>query len=185
MDLRLAEESAKLAMEIRECLEASDSRQGPGYAISSDLIERIVEIVGRTLPETAQGEWELAASGLRVLANQERCLKIAYTGEGNLMEERTRGEVLTQKFRRRLAPDLFSPPKALEEVCRALLEGAYCDPALVCTLLASIPLPTLYWSPEQSRSSNGEVSDKRARHHNPMVRVIVFLDQEPVASPQF
>ena len=161
MDLKLAEESAKLAMEIRECLKPSGSGQGRGYAIPSDLIERIVEIIARTLPGTALGEWQLTAAGLRVLANQELGLKIAQTGEGNLLEERTKGEVLTQEFRRRLAPGLFSPPIALEEVCGDLLEGAYCDPALMCTLLTSIPLPTLYWSAEQSRSFNGEVSDLR------------------------
>ena len=185
MDLKLAEESANLAMEIRECLKPSCLGQGRGYAIPSDLIERIVEIVARTLPGISLGEWQLTEAGLRVWANQELCLKIAQTGVGNLLEERTKGEVLTQEFRRRLAPGLFSPPKALEEVCGGLMEGAYCDPALVCTLLTSIPLPTLYWSAEQSRSFNGEVSDIRERRRNPMVRAIVFLDQEPVASPQF
>ena len=185
MDLRLADESAKLAVEIRECLKPGGSGQDRDFSIPGDLIERIIEIVARTVPETSLGEWQLTAAGLRVLANQELCLMIAQTGEGNLLEERAKGEILTQEFRRKLAHGLFSPPKALEKVCGALLEGANCDPVLICTLLTSIPLPTLYWSAEQPRSFHGEVSDIGERRNNPMVRAIVFLDQEPVASPQF
>ena len=127
----------------------------------------------------------MTAADLRVLANQEDCLRIARTGEGNLLEERAKGEVFTQEFRRRLIPDKFSPPRGLEEARRALLEGANCDPDLLCILLESIPLPTLYWSAEQPRSSRGEMSGEPVPRQNPMVRAIVFLDQEPVASPQF
>ena len=104
MDLRLADESAKLAVEIRECLKPGGSGQDRDFAIPGDLIERIIEIVARTLPETPLGEWQLTAAGLRVLANQELCLMIAQTGEGNLLEERAKGRSLRKSFAESLPP---------------------------------------------------------------------------------
>ena len=185
MDLKLADESAQLANEIKGVLKRGSSGQRAGTGIPRDLIERIETIIVSTLPGVSQREWELTAAGLRVLTNQDDCSRIARTGEGNLQEERARGEVFTQEFRRMLSPDLFSLPKGLEQARRALLEGVGCDPALLSTFLESIPLPTLYWSAEQPRPSFGELSEETVPSQNPMVRAIVFLDQEPVASPQF
>ena len=185
LDLKLADESAKLAIEIKAVLKRSGSGQGDAAGVLHDMIERVEDIIRCTSPGMPPKEWELTAAGLRVLASQEDSLRIARTGESDLLEERARGEVFTQEFRRRLSPDLFSPPRVLEEARRGLLEGTNCDAALLCILLASIPLPTLYWSAEQPRPSFGGLSEKPAPRQNPMVRAIVFLDQEPVASPQF
>ena len=185
MDLRLADESAKLAIEIRGVLK----RGGPGNHAAPgslrDMIERVEDVLRRKLPGMASKEWELTAEGLRLLAIQEDCLRIAHTGEGDLLEERARGEVITQEFRRRLFHEAFPLPRGLEDACRGLLQGDNCDPALLCTFLASIPLPTLYWGDEQPRPSFGELREEPVPRQNPMVRAIVFLDQEPVASPQF
>ena len=185
MDLKLADESAKLAIEIKAVLKRSGSGQHDAPGSPRDMIERIEDVLRRTLPRMAPKEWELIAEGLRVLASQEDCLRIAHTEEGDLLKELARGEVFTQEFRRRLSPDLFSLPRSLEEVRRELLEGGNCDPARLCILLASIPLPTLYWGGEQPRPSFGVLSEEPAPRQNPMVRAIVFLDQEPIASPQF
>lgn len=185
LDLRLADESAKLAIEIKGVLKRGGSGPNDAPRPPRDTIERIEDVLRRIPPGMAPKEWELAAEGLRVLANQEDCLSIAHTGEGDLLKERARGEVITQEFRRRLSRELFSLPRGLEEERRGLLEGDNCDPALLCALLASIPLPTLYWGSEQPRPSFGELSEDPAPRQNPIVRAIVFLDQEPVASPQF
>ena len=185
LDLRLADESAELAIEIKAVLKWNGSGRRDAPGLPCDMIERIEDIVRRTLPGMAPKEWELTAAGLRVLANQEDCLRIAQAGGGNLLEERARGEIFTQEFRRRLSTELFSPPRGLGKARQALLESANCDPAILCTLLKSIPLPTLYWGAEQPRPSLGELSEEPASRQNPMVRAIVFLDQEPVASPQF
>ena len=53
MDLKLADESAKLAIEIRAILKRSGSGQGDAAAIPRDLIERIDAIIGCIVPEMA------------------------------------------------------------------------------------------------------------------------------------
>ena len=185
MDLKLADESAKLAIEIKAVLERSGSGWSNDGGDLHDMIERVEAIIRRTPPGMAPTEWELTAAGLRVLASEDDSLRIARTGDGDLLQVRARGEVFTQEFRRRLSADLFSPPRDLEDARRALLEGHSCNLVPLRLLLASIPLRTLYWSAEQPRPSFGGLSEKPAPGQEPMVRAIVFLDQEPVASPQF
>ena len=150
-----------------------------------DLIERVEDIIERTPAEKVPKEWELAAAGLRVLANQATCLDLARTGGGNLLEEQVRGEVLTREFRRRLSRDSLSPSNRLENTRRSLIEDSECDPTNLRALLATIPLPTVYWSAEQSPRRFGELRDEPVARRKAMLRVIVFLDQQPVASPQF
>ena len=179
MDLQQAIESAKLAEDIRAVLTQSDD--APKFPL--EMIERVDAIVRNVPANTPSGDWELMAAGLRVFANLEACRDIALSGQGNLLEERARGEILLGEFRRKLSPDKCSLPNHLEPIRQKLLAGID-DPEDIRGLLASIPLPTLYWSDARSRSSAPEFRSEPSSDQAPMVRMIAFLDQEPVASPQ-
>ncbi len=179
MDLQQANESANLAEDVRAVLRQSDDAP----KIPSGMIERVDVIIQSAAADTPLGEWELAAAGLRVFANLEVCREIALSGEGNLLEERARGEILLEEFRRKLSLEMHSLPNHLEPARQKLL-GGFDDPKDIRSLLASIPLPTLYWSDAQSRPSAPDFIGEPSSDQAPMVRMIAFLDQEPVASPQ-
>ena len=185
MNLNHADDCARLAQNIRATLQPSGADQGEILRLPPDMIDRVEDIIKQTPEGLILKEWELMASGLRVLANRVTCLDIALTGNGNLLEERARGDILTKEFRRRLDPESLSLPNRLGITRQSLFEGNECDPSQVRTLLASIPLPTLYWNDERPLRPFRSSAEEPVTRQEPMLRVIVFLDQEPVASPQF
>ena len=184
MDFRQAHESADLAQDIRAALRQSDDGPNDPPKVPQGMIERVDAIIQSAPADTPLGEWELMAAGLRVFANLETCRKIALSREGNLLEERARGEILLEEFRRKLSPDLYWLPKILAPTRRKLIGGSY-DPTDIRGLLASIPLPTVYWSADPQKLSFGKPETEAVSRQDPIVKVIAFLDQQPVASPQF
>ena len=184
MDLRLADDCANLAEEIRVALQQGNLGQGDAASVLRDITERVDATIARVQPGTETGEWELTAAGLRVLASHEACLHIAQTGVGSLLEERSRGEILAGVLRQKLSSNRATMPKSLEPTCQALAKDIS-NPAQIRALLASIPLPTLYWSKERPSSMLAVGSGESRPSPNQMVRVIAFLDRKPVASPQF
>ena len=186
MDLRLAYDCANLAQEIRGALQSSSLGQSDTASAFRDMIERVDAIIARAQPEVETGQWELMAAGLRVLANHETCLRFAQTGEGNLLEERSRGDILVEDLRQKLSSDQAVIPKRLKPTCGALVDNIR-DHAQIRFLLGSIPLPTLYWGKEQPSPLSAAFRDEASPSSSPnqMVRAIAFLDRQPVASPQF
>ena len=150
MDLRLADDCANLAKEIRVALQQSNLGQSDAASVLRDIIERVDATIARAQPEIETGKWELTAAGLRVLANHETCLRIAQTGVGNLLEERGRGDILAEDLRQKLSSNQATMPKSLEPTCQALVNDIR-DHAQIRSLIASIPLPTLYWSKKTTK----------------------------------
>ena len=184
MDLRLADDSAHLAKEIRDMLQQSDLGRDDALSVFRGIIERVDATIARVHSVIETNEWELMATGLRVLANHETCLRIAQTGEGNLLEERGRGDILSENLRQRLLSNQATMPKSLEPARQALVKDIR-DHAQIRGLLASFPLPTLYWGRERPHPMKVARRGEASPSLNRMVRVIAFLDQQPVASPQF
>ena len=184
MDLRLADDSANLAEEIRVALQQSNLEQGDDASVLRDITERVDATIARAQPGTETSEWELTAAGLRVLASHEACLQIAQTGVGNLLEERGRGDILAEVLRQKLSSNQATMPKSSEPTYQALAKDIS-NPAQIRALLTSIPLPTLYWSKERPSSMSATVRGEASTIPDQMVRVIAFLDRQPVASPQF
>ena len=184
MDLRLADDCAILAQDIRAILQQRSLESGGPASVFRDIIERVDATIARAQPEIEVREWELMATGLRVLANHETCLRIAQTGVGNLLEERSRGDILSENLRQKLSSSQATMPKSLEPTRQVLVKDIS-DHAQIRFLLASIPLPTLYWSKEQPSPKLVAPRGEASPNLNRMVRVIAFLDRQPVASPQF
>ena len=184
MDLRLADDCTNLAKEIRVALQQSNLGQSDTISAFRHIIARADATIARVQPEVETDQWELMAAGLRVLANHETCLRIAQTGVGNLLEERGRGDILAEDLRQKLSSNQAAMPKSLEPTCRALINNIR-DHAQIRSLLGSIPLPTLYWSKEQPSPMLAPFRGEANPSPNQMVRVIAFLDRQPVASPQF
>ena len=153
MDLRLADDCANLAEEIRVALQQGNLGQGDAASVLRDITERVDATIARVQPGTETGEWELTASGLRVLASHEACLQIAQTGVGSLLEERSRGEILAGRSSARSYPrSQATMPKRIGAYVSRRWRSDISNPAQIRALLASIPLPTLYWSKERPSS---------------------------------
>ncbi len=184
MDLQLADDCVNLAEEIRVTMQQGDLGQSGAVSGISGIIKRVDATIARVQPEIETSEWELMATGLRVLANHETCLQIAETGVGNLLEERGRGDILSENLRQKLSSNQATMPKRLESTCKALIKDIG-DYTQIKALLVSIPLPTLYWNKERPNPTLETLKGKTSSSPNRMVRVIAFIDQQPVASPQF
>ena len=123
-------------------------------------------------------------SGLRVLASHVACLTIAQGGEGDLVAERTRCDVLVGELRRLLSSDALKLPNGTDSMRHSLLQTGQCDSDGLRALLLLIPLPTLYWHSRELRIPYRDVTEEPEAAPSPLLRIIVFLDHTPIASPQ-
>jgi len=175
--------SASLVHDIRTVLSSATAGRGkwsPGIASLVDQIDKIIE---HTPEKYVPAEWHVMVAGLRVLASQVACLTIAKGGEGDLLAERATCEVLIGELRRLVSSESIALPHATDSTRQSLLQTGQCDSEELRIFLLSIPLPTLYWHSRESK-----IPYLASKEHEaapiPMLRVIVFLDHAPIASPQ-
>ena len=121
-------------------------------------------------------------AGLRVLASYFACREIARGGEGDSHAERLKLDVLTTHLKEILSQVSYQLSDRLEEARLTLLGEGDCDGMTLITLLIALPLPTLYWRKSAPPSPYSDISGQEAAPH-PMVRLITFLDGNPIASP--
>lgn len=184
LELKHALNSLTLIHEIRTVLtEAPDGRAEWSNEVSS-LVNRIVEILKDTPDTYVPVEWRIMATGLQVLASQVACLTIAQGGKGDLITEHTRCDILVGKLRRLLSLDALKLPDGTDLSRHSLLQTGQCDSEGLRSFLLLIPLPTLYWHLKESGIPFRNKAKEPDVMPSPLLRVIVFLDHEPIASPQ-
>ncbi|WIW70275.1 hypothetical protein [Anaerosinus gibii] len=171
--------SATLFSEIRKTLNVVNSNHTEWSKEVTSLIERAEEIIKKTFHVHIPIEWTIMIAGLHTLASQITCLTIAQTGEGDLVKERTKYEILLGELRRLLLSSNLKLHSSTELVRQILLQPGSSYEELRAFLLL-IPLPLLYW---QSKEVNIREPKGNVVESNPMLRVIVFLDNAPIASP--
>ena len=148
------------------------------------LVKRIDEILNHTPGAHVPTEWRVVAVGLRVLASYVTRVAIAQGDEGDLVAERERCNVLVGELRRLISSDSLALPDGTVSTRQSLIQKNQFDFDVLCAFLLMIPLPTLYWqSGEQSTKFQDTTNDSNAEQ-NPILRVIVFLDSVPIASPK-
>ena len=186
MDLEHACNSAVFIYDIRTILNSVSSDRAAWAQKVGSLVKRIDELLKQTPDEYVPAEWHVMIAGLHVLASQAACVAIALGGNGNLVEERARCEVLIDELRRLLLPDSLGLPDSTDSTRQSLLQTGQCDFEDLRSFLLKIPLPTLYWYRRKSEIPYQNPYQNRTEEPKapPMVRVIVFLDHAPVASPQ-
>lgn len=172
LDLEHALKFVAINLEIRRLLTTAFGGWAEWSNEVAEIINQMEELLKHTPDEYAATEWQLMIAGLRVLASQINCEKIAESGKGNLTEESTKCKVLQTKLDRLLSSNNVK-----------LLAGQY-EVNELHRFLSSIPLPTLYWHSKELdfpyRNANKELENSP----NPLLRIIVFLGCAPVASPQ-
>lgn len=106
LELEHALNAVTLHQKIRSLLATTFTEQEKW---SNEVIE-LITCIEKSLQHTPDNyyptEWKLMIAGLRVLASQITCEKIAETGQGNLIEEETKCRTLQAKLRRLLNNNL-------------------------------------------------------------------------------
>ncbi len=184
LDFGKASQSAVFCNEARATLRSAAGSNREFSQEVESLVERIDGIL-KGMPEALiPRAWMVMAAGLHTLASQLACLAIAERRHGNLVSERSRAEILMSRLRSLLSSYSFQLPDHLQPVCESVLEGEHWDPEPLCRLLATMPLPTLYWCDRKPLGPPTDVQQSPEVLPEPMVRVVVSLDRVPVASPQ-
>lgn len=184
LQLEHALDSVTLIYDMRTVLNSVTESRGEWSQKVGSLIDRINKILKHTPDKYVPPEWNLMVSGLRVLDSQIACLTIAQGGEGDLLAERARCDVLVGELRRIVSLDSLALPHGTGSTCQSLLQTGKCDSDKLRTFLLSIPLPTLYWGSRELGIPYRDASKEPKTAPSPMLRVIVFLDHVPIASPQ-
>ncbi len=153
-------------------------------------IEDVADQVGRLLESTPEAavpkQWIVLQAGLRLLASRLRCVDIAHSGDGDLIVERARSDVLMQELQRCTAngsEDALADVAAVSDLVLGPLSD---DSNRLRGALGRLPSPTIYWraKPRPESFLNTGNDSKPDHPPTPLVRLITDLDHAPLATPQ-
>lgn len=185
LELKRASESVGLFHEIRGLLKKAAKGIPDSPEEVGSIVTRVDEILADAPDSCANEEWRVIAAGLRVLGSQANCLAIAQGGEGDLLNERARLEILTEDWQRKLSSESLVLPDNVLSIREAILQTGTSEPERLCSFLLAVPLPTLFRKREESSGSYQSVQKvKEQSSVPPLVRIIAFLDGIPFASPK-
>ena len=183
LDFEHALNSVNLVCDIRTLVNTVPEGRTAWSKEAALLINRIVEIIKCTPEDYQSVEWLIMAAGLRVLASQNLCLSIAHSGIGDLVKERAKCDVLIDELRRLLFSNVLSLPANMDSKNYSFLQTGRCDAEYLRRFLLTLPLQTLYWYLKEVHIPYQQ-STENSRTASPLLRVIIFLDHAPMASPQ-
>ena len=148
------------------------------------LINRLDYILTHTPEACVPTEWQIVIAGLRVLASQAACIAIAHGDEVNLVEERAKFDVLVSELRHLVSPDSLALPESTDSTRQSLVQTGQCNNDELRAFLLMIPLSALYWNARELEIPYRSAAKESNTTPSPILRVIVFLDHAPIASPQ-
>lgn len=184
LKLEHASNSGALIRSIRRELGSALKNRTEWLPRADSLITQIQEVIEHTPDEYVPVEWHIISAGIRVLASQLTCLSIAQGGEGDLARENIKCNVLTGELRRLLSSDSAILPDTANSIRQSLIQSPEHESDKLCTFLLLIPLPTLYWHKKQSNFPYRDTTENHKTPPRALLRVIVFLDHDPISSPQ-
>ena len=185
LQLKHAFNSVALIHDIHTILNSAAEGQTEWTQAVSSLINRIDDILKHTPESHVPIEWRIMVAGLHTLVSQVACVTIAQGGEGDLVAERERYNVLVADLQRLVASDFLKLPEGTDSTRQSLLQTGQCNSDELRAFLLMIPLPTLYWNAREVEFPYRVADRESDTTPSPMLRVIVFLDRASVASPQF
>ena len=185
LELKRASESVALTHDIRGLLKTAANGMPDFLEVAGSVVNRTDEILEELPDPNVPEEWHVIVAGLRALVSQAACLAIAQGGEGDLLEERARHEILTEDLLRKLSSDSIVLPGEIDSIRDAMLRTREYEPERLYSLLLAIPLPTLFRKKKETHSprQNSQNGIERSKIP-PMVRLIAFLDRVPIVSPK-
>lgn len=185
LEIEHALRSVAISYEIRNLLNTTFDGRTEWSKNVATLITRIEEMLNDTPNEYIPAEWLLMNAGLRVLVSQIICLRIAEGNEdSNLTEADTKCRILFGKLRSQFSSNGLKLPNSTDSFRHSFRQAGQCDPEELHAFLSAIPLPTIYWHSQELKFPFQDSSEETENSPNPLLRVIIFLDHVPVASPQ-
>ena len=185
LELKRASESVELFHEIRGLLKKAAKGIPDSPEEAGSIVNRIDEIVADAPDPNATEEWRVMAAGLRVSVSKANCLEIARGGEGDLLNERARLEILTEDWQRKLSSESLVLPDNVASMRQEFLRTGELDPERLCSFLLAMPLPTLFRKKEEEKAPYQRPQNGMEQPNlPPLVRIIAFLDGIPFASPK-
>ncbi|XCN71114.1 MAG: hypothetical protein Q3M24_12380 [Candidatus Electrothrix aestuarii] len=182
LELDHALKSAALIVNIRAALIGAVKKHQEQCKELTSVIDKTEEIIKHTPDRYVPAAWHLMLAGLRLLSSVITCVHIAQGGEGDLLRERAKYDVLAGELRRIISASSVLVSKNTESFCQSFQGQQLCSSDELLEILLSIPLPTLYWYAKEERLP---IPPERPQDTlDPMLRVIIFLDHSPIASPQ-
>ena len=185
LDLKRASESVELIQDLRGILKSAAKGMPDFTEKGSSIVSRADEILENAPDHKSVEEWIVMVAGLRVLVSQAACLDIAQSGEGDLLKERARLEILTEGLQRKLSSESLVLPDNVDSMREAIFRTEEYAPERLCSFLQAIPLPTLFRKKKEAQSPyQRRQNDMEQSNIPPLVRTIAFLDHIPIVSPK-
>ena len=184
LDIDHASNSVALIRDIRTILNSATYDKIEWRQKVDTFVDQIDKLIKQTPDEHVPVEWKVIVAGLRVLVSQITCVAIAQGGEGDLVAERARCDVLVGELRRWILSETLTLPGIADSTRQSLLQTGQCDADELRTFLLAVPLPILYWHRSKLDLPYQDAVEEPVATLSPMLRVIVFLDHAPLASPQ-
>ncbi len=184
LDLKHAANSARLIYDIRVVLNSSTEFNRDWAKEIGSLIDRIDEILAKTPIAHVSFEWKVMIAGFRVLLGQVNSVAIAEGGEGDLTIEREKRDVLFGEMKRLVTSNAGLLPISTKSSWQSLLNAGTVDSDRLREFLSMVPLSTLYWQTREFDLPDRNAFKGTEAKPKPIVRVVVFLDNAPIASPQ-
>ncbi len=184
--LEHAKQSVSLSEAARSVLQSVSRVPSTTATEIKGVAEQITRFLESTPEAAVPNQWTVLQAGLRLLASRLRCVEITHSGDGDLIVERTRSDVLMQELRRCTANgsgDAFADVAAVSDVILGPLSD---DSDRLRSALGQLPLPTIYWRAKPQRELFPDETNHFRSDHPPapLVRLITFLDHAPLVTPQ-
>ncbi|MCA9138832.1 hypothetical protein NZK35_06905 [Stieleria sp. ICT_E10.1] len=180
VDLRQAIDSSQAILEIRATLFALSLDDDDASDCVASMIERASKTITKAADPRIPNGWKAFIAGLRLLENSIRCQAMARSGVGDLIAETARTKFLVDEFSSKLSELDPGPVAKSDHSGASRLE----DPSFLRELLLGISLPSLYLADEKDRERRDQSHEIGPEPKRPLVRVIAFLDDIPIATPQ-
>ena len=184
LDIDHASNSVALIHDIRTILNSDTDDKVEWCQKVDTFVDQIDKLIKQTPDGYVPVEWEVVVAGLRVLVSQVTCVAIAQGSEGDLVAERARCDVLVGELRRWISSDTLTLPGITDSIRQSLFQTGQCDSDRLRAFLLAVPLPILYWHRSKLDLPYQGAVEEPVATLSPMLRVIVFLDHAPLASPQ-
>lgn len=183
ISIDMVHRSKNILLAVRSAIADCQSDLERHHALLSDPIRGLDELLSAAPTDYIPQAWKVLRTGLSILTAHGKCLSIAHGATGDLTAEQARLEILFREFQGQLSAAAVWPA-SLAALRRELCGNPVCDARRVAGLLLALPVPLLYWLATEDGYSRMAGSQAVEQSTCPLVRVIAFLDDAPVATPQ-
>lgn len=186
LDVEYAVESATISQNALTTLNNSDLLKNGDLLknILFPLLEQVDNVIKHSSNDDQLIIWNLFSFGLQAYASHIECLAAAKSNDINLQTLVIKKDLLVQQFYEFLDSHrdekwVYRLPESLKNISHKSK-----TPENIKYILNSIPIPTLYFKSQMRNYDFEALPDDTPPEITPLLKLIVFIDQDPIATPQ-